>query len=247
MVNKEQDKFYEWFVGFSDAEAMFGLFPIFNNINQIESFSFRFIIGLHKDDLNALNYIKNKLGIGYVYANKDTQTFIVTKKEDIQKLILIFDKYILNSSKYLDYMDFKKAFTLYFGREGHLTDSLRDKIIKLKNIMNTKRKDFSMPINHQVVITKSWLLGFIEGDGSFNLSRNSLEPVFSFGITEKQLPLLVKIKEYLLDNLGFDLYSLHKIKCSPIIMISTEKAMRNSKPLVRLMIKNIHLLNNYLK
>lgn len=154
MVNKEQEKFYEWFVGFSDAEAMFGIFPTFNNKNQIESFSFRFIIGLHIDDLNTLNYIQNKLGIGYVYEYKDTQTFIVTKKEDINKLISIFDKYSLNSSKYLDYMDFKKAFTLYFAREGLLTDSLRDEILKFKDNMNTKRIDFSMPINH-VVITKS--------------------------------------------------------------------------------------------
>lgn len=73
-----------------------------------------------------------------------------------------------------------------------------------------------------------------------------MEPIFSFSQTEKQLPLLIKIKEYLIDNLGFDLYSIHKIKSSPIIMISTEKAMRKSKPLARLIIKNIHLLNNYL-
>lgn len=73
-----------------------------------------------------------------------------------------------------------------------------------------------------------------------------MEPVFSIKLTEKQLPVLIKIKEYLENNLGLDFYSIHKLKCSQIITISSEKAIGNSKSLVTLMIKNVHLLNNYL-
>ena len=39
--------------------------------------------------------------------------FVVTKKDDMIFLISIFDKYTLNTTKYLDYLDFKKAFNLY--------------------------------------------------------------------------------------------------------------------------------------
>jgi len=240
------EELYKWFVGFSDAESMFSISPIINNKNaNIEGFSFKFKIGLHRDDLDALNYIKSKLDIGYVYAYIDTQTYIVSNKEGIKKLISIFDKYPLNTSKYLDYMCFKKAFTLYDEKEK-LTEGLISQILELKDEMNTKRLDFSMPINHQIVISKSWLLGFIEGDGSFSLARNTMEPVFYIKLTEKQLPVLMKIKEYLENNLGFDFYSIHKLKCSQIITISSEKAIRNSKSLVTLMIKNVHLLNNYI-
>ena len=91
------------------------------------------------------------------------------------------------------------------------------------------------------------MLGFIEGDGSFSLLRNSLEPVFSIKLTEKELPVLIKIKEYLENNLGFDLYSMYKLIISPIIGIGTEKTRHNnSKPLPTFMIENLHFLNNYL-
>jgi hypothetical protein len=38
---------------------------------------------------------------------------------------------------------------------------------------------------------------------------------------------------------------MHKLKCSSIITIKTEKAIKNSKPLVGFRIKNVHILNNY--
>ena len=157
-------------------EGNFGIFTLFNNKNKVESFIFKFTIGLHIDDQDVLNFIKNKLGFGLVYLYKNTVSFIVTKKEDIWKLIDIFDKYTLNTSKFLDFIDFKKAFTKYYDREK-LTEELIAQILQLKNNINTKRSNFNMPENH-INITKSWLLGFIEGDGSFSLLRNTLEPVF---------------------------------------------------------------------
>lgn len=134
---------------------MFSISPIINNQNaNLEGFSFKFKIGLHKDDLYALNYIKNNLDIGYVYEYKDTQTFIVSNRDGINKLISIFDQYTLNTNKYLDYLCFKKAFTLYDEREKY-TEELKSEILELKASMNTKRLDYSMPINHQIIISKS--------------------------------------------------------------------------------------------
>lgn len=240
------DKFYRWFVGFSDAECSFGISSINSKTNKIEGFSFKFTIGLHKDDAGVLNTIKSKLGMGKIYSYKDKQIFVVTKIDEINKLISIFNKFTLNSSKYLDFLDFKLAFTLYQNREK-LTDALISKILELKNNMNTKRINFNMSENH-VVITKSWLLGFIEGDGSFSLERATFEPVFSIKLSEIQLPLLLKIKEYLENNLGLDSYSMHKLKSTSIISIRSEKARDTGKslPLAVLMIKNVHVLNNYL-
>nr|YP_009445507.1 LAGLIDADG endonuclease [Bipolaris cookei]ATV95677.1 LAGLIDADG endonuclease [Bipolaris cookei] len=241
------DKFYRWFAGFSDAEGSFTISPILNRkTNKIEVFSFKFTIGLHKDDLGVLNIIQSKLRMGKIYSYTDKYIFVVTKMEDIKNLISIFSKYKLNTSKYLDFSDFNLAFTLYQKREK-LTDELISKLLELKNNMNTKRINFNMPENH-VLITKSWLLGFIEGDGSFSIERATFKPLLSIRLSKTQLPLLVKIKEFLENNLGFDSYSMYKIKNTSILSIISEKARDKGKsiPLAALMIKNTHVLNNYL-
>lgn len=62
----------------------------------------------------------------------------------------------------------------------------------------------------------------------------------------EQLPLFEKIKEFLQNNLGFDKYSLFKLKHTKAIAISKEATLRTkSKPSLILIIKNIKILNNY--
>lgn len=238
------ENFYQWFVGFSDAESSFSIVPksVKGSINR---FSFMFKIALHKDDKDALIRIQTNLNFGKVSLDKDECKFVVTKQEEINRLILIFDKYSLNTTKYLDYINFKKAFLLYQGRDDLVTQELIEQILVLKNGMNILRTDFNMPSSHKISINKNWLLGLIEGEGSFQLWRNDIAPVFSLVMTEKQLPVLEKVKEYLTDNLGFDSYSLYKLKNSSAITINHQKARNNSKGSVLLLIKNIHVLHNY--
>jgi hypothetical protein len=70
-----------------------------------KGFNFRFSIGLHIFDLPVLNYIKYKLGFGIIYAYKEKCYYNVTRKDEILKIISIFDIYKLNSSKRLDYLN----------------------------------------------------------------------------------------------------------------------------------------------
>jgi LAGLIDADG endonuclease len=243
---KIMSTFYSWFVGFADAESSFSIVPKLDNKGTINRFTFMFIIGLHLDDFEALNCIQSNLGIGVVRIAKDECKYVVTKKEDVEKLISIFDTYNLNTSKYLDYLDFKKAFNLYFNREGDLTEELKKQVLELKDGMNIKRSNFNMPADHTIVITKSWLLGLIEGEGSFQLWRNDCVAVFSLVLTEIQLPVLIKIKEFLINDLGFDSYSKFKLNSTSAITINHQKARNNSKASVLILIKNIYILNNYL-
>nr|YP_007507038.1 intronic ORF at intron 1 of rnl [Ceratocystis cacaofunesta]AFO38136.1 intronic ORF at intron 1 of rnl [Ceratocystis cacaofunesta] len=238
--------FYTWFVGFSDAESNFSIVPKQDNKGDVNRFTFMFAIGLHLDDLDALNYIQSQLNIGVVRVLKDECKYVITKKEDIEKLMSIFDRFNLNTTKHLDYLDFKKAFNLYFSRENGLTEELKKQILYLKDSMNKKRTNFDMPIDHNIIITKSWLLGLIEGEGSFQLWRNDLVAVFSLVLTERQLPVLEKIKEFLFNDLDFDLYSKFKLNSSSAITINHQKARKNSKASVLFIIKNIYILNNYL-
>lgn len=241
--------FLQWFVGFTDAEGNFTINCIFSKDKlTISSFSFMFKITLHKDDEKVLRYISDKLGIGGVRLYKDECIFNITDQKGIALLISIFDKYNLNTSKYLDYLDFKKAFFLYLNREKNLkAEEIKDKILELKNRMNTNRIHFDRPEDSKIVITKYWLLGFIEGDGSFFLRRDNITPVFYLENTGVQLPVLVKIKEFLENSLNFDPYSLYKLKNTSTIAIATIKARNNNgKSSASLTIKNIYVLNNYL-
>jgi len=58
--------------------------------------------------------------------------------------------------------------------------------------MNTTRINFNMP--KEIIITKSWLIWLIEGDGSFHLWRKDLIPVFAIVLTIKELLVLEKIR-----------------------------------------------------
>jgi len=77
-----------------------------------------------------------------------------------------------------------------------------------------------------------------------------MEPVFSIKLSETELSLLYAIKEYLINNLDLDIYSVNKLEGSsvksliPLRGIGKGKAVNNSKPLATLTIKNVHFLNN---
>jgi hypothetical protein len=88
-------------------------------------------------------------------------------RKDIYKLISIFDKFNLNTTKYLDYLDFKRAFIFYTENKVKDKTKLIDQILSIKNSMNSNRTNFNFPSDHKVLISDYWLLGFIEGEGSF--------------------------------------------------------------------------------
>lgn len=110
---------------------------------------------MHRDDIEVLKHIQTNLNLGKVYLKKnDKCIFIIKKTEELYKLISIFDKYTLNTTKYLDYLDFKNAFILYSERKGIVTPELKDQLLSLKNRMNRSRTNFNMPTNHEIKITK---------------------------------------------------------------------------------------------
>ena len=123
--------FLQWFVGFTDAEGNFNINPVLTRDGlTISKVGFMFKIALHKDDEEVLRYISAKLGVGGVRLYKNECIFSVTDKKGILLLISIFDKYNLNTSKYLDYLDFKQAFFYYINRDKNLDSETK---ITVKN------------------------------------------------------------------------------------------------------------------
>jgi hypothetical protein len=81
----------------------------------------------------------------------NTWRFIVTKLEEIKKIIRIFDQYQLNSTKLLNFLNFKEAFEIYINSAK--TPELVEKLEKIKSGMNSKRIYFQLPESHQYRIT----------------------------------------------------------------------------------------------
>lgn len=242
------EEFYQWFVGFSEAEGCFKIKPKYRTgKSSVHSFNFEFEIHLHIDDFNLLKYISDYLGIGKAYErpNSNSCSFVIGNEKGLRNLIELFTRYPFNGVKLLDFIDFKEAFFLYFDRPGLLNEELSSKILKLKLGMNKGRNEFSMPDNHKIKITKHWLLGLIEGEGSFSITKDKLRPNFQILFTAAQRPLLEAIKKFLISNLGFDRFSLWKIVNSSIIGICEMKAKGNSKPTVSLEIRDIRVLHNF--
>ena len=65
--------------------------------------------------------------------------------------------------------------------------------------MNNNRTDFVWP-DREFNITPNWLLGFVEGDGSFSVRRNPQSKynlIFSISQSATYLALLIAIQNYL--------------------------------------------------
>ena len=75
-------EFIEWFTGFTDAEGCFMIVHLRDNF-----WRFSFEIKLHKDELNVLEKIQEMLGIGNIYASGSSCRLIVTKQQEIKKII----------------------------------------------------------------------------------------------------------------------------------------------------------------
>jgi hypothetical protein len=260
-INKIDHKFLEWLSGFTDAEGNFTIVLKYkSNMTKtainLNSVGFYYGIALHIDDIDTLYYIKNKLNIGNVSIldKEDLCLFSVTRQDEIDFIIKIFTVHKLNTIKWLDFMDFKEAYSLYVQRPYnslYLNIDILNIIIALKSKMNNSRTNFELSSynnnswDNHIVIRPLWLLGFVEGDGSFNIWRENIDTVFAIVQTEKQKLVLMKIKDYLLNNLGFCEYSLIKLNTSKGIVVKYQKGRNKSKPTYMLLIKDIRIIHNY--
>lgn len=188
-----------------DGEGCFIIRPNYDQGKQF-NFSFLFKIQLHKDDRPVLEYLSERLKIGHVYPkpSSNSQSNIcslqVKKMADLLKLIEIFDNHSLNTSKYLDYLAWRKAIFLYFGmKEASETikTTIMENILSLKNEMNNSRISFVLPANHKVNITPYWLLGFTEGVACFQVEKASFILKFSLGQTIVEKAVIKEIAKFL--------------------------------------------------
>jgi hypothetical protein len=151
-------------------------------------------ITTHIDELPLLNFLHSKLGCGSVYKSKTKCEFVIMEQKALINLIIpILDNFNLNTTKHLNYLDFKKALDL-MKKGSHLIPEGKLEIINIKALMNKARTNNPMPSDHSIRITPNWLIRFIEGDGSFYV--NNLASRLSISQSIKDYSILEGISKY---------------------------------------------------
>ena len=179
-----------------------------------------FRIALHRDDRGALEHIKNTLGCGRLNTERDTLVFTISQLSDIGKILIpLFEQFPLNSTKLLDYLAFKKAFFMFLNRKSCELNKpdLYQKILELKDSMNAKRVSYVLPLGHEIRITGNYLVGLLEGDGSFYFNKQDPTVRVTLVTTTPNRVLLEKIREFLISHL--DEYSGMLASCTKLINI----------------------------
>lgn len=173
--------------------------------------------------------------------------FTISQLSDIETILIpLFEQFPLNSTKHLDYLAFKEAFFMFKTRNTSKLNKqdLYSNISKLKNSMNDKRGNFALPEGHQIRITGNYLVGFMEGDGSFYLNKHDMTVRVSLVTTTLNRVVLEKIREFLLNQL--DVYSYMLGSTTKLINISNKKIKEGHRPISVLEISQIDYICNIL-
>ena len=143
----------------------------------------------------------------------------------------------LNSSKFHHYELFKKA-VLLTKDKSHLSDKGKLNIIAYqKEMQSMSGKWVPSSINNRINITKYWLAGFIDGEGTF--STNKYVPRFKLENHIKELELYNKIREFF--NVGNVLITeprAYRVNSNPSIVLEINKVQEIRVKLVPLLYDN---------
>lgn len=121
----------------------------------------------------------------------------------------------MNTNKQLNFLDWQKAFDLYISlRDKNLNieekEKIKAQILKLKAGMNNSRIFTGESTSHEIKITPYWLLGFIEAEATFFVTKNKFQQIFILGQTIAQKPVIEAIAQFLLELIPNEFNHLRK-------------------------------------
>jgi hypothetical protein len=203
---KEKDKLHPlWVSGFCDAESCFSIIISIKSKDKWK-ITASFEINLHIKDIEILYKIKsyfNNVGNINVKKTRKLCVYRVTSLKDLNdNIIFHFTKYPLLSSKYSDFILWRKVVEKMVLKE-HLNKKGLSLILKCyasinRGVSKKVSQFFPKIIPYKKVKTilpdklnPYWVSGFIAGDGSFvlGLRKNKLESkslgiYFNFSVTQ---------------------------------------------------------------
>ena len=120
-----------WLSGFADADGCF-LIQLAKSPSHKVGYGVRLEFKIKQKNNKALSLIQKYLGGNCYYLNKDDIYYYNSTNFKVAKSVIeYFDKFQLNSSKYVKYLKWRKVYRLIQNKE-HLTDKGLDKIRKIQ-------------------------------------------------------------------------------------------------------------------
>ena len=193
-LNKKLGKtsicFKQWLVGFTDGDGSFHI------SHKGDKWGLSFKLTQSWYNLRVLNFIKKELGVGSITKNGTKAQYFIRDRKVIETVLIpIFDRYPLLTSKFFQYVKLKKALTI-INNVNLSKQNKNEKLLKIKNskvnsdYVSAAWKKTKLPFTDvdsvKTVMTKSWLVGFIEAEGSFYLvNKDSNRIIHGFGLTQK--------------------------------------------------------------
>lgn len=184
--------FDEWLVGVTDGDGTFHFC-----VDKQNKWSLYFKVSQSSYNLRLLYYIKFMVGVGKVVISSDGMADYRVRdvKSIIEHILPVFDKYPLLTSKYYNYKLFKQAALILNNKSvtslerHHLLSELK-KEVRPVNYVSPAWSKIENAVNSlegaNSVVSKSWLIGFTEAEGSFYLVTKSVgRIVHGFEITQK--------------------------------------------------------------
>ena len=138
-INESKDFYNHWLAGFSDTDASFQIKIVNRTTRSRPEITLNFQVDQKHNYL--LEMIKSLLGgnIGY-RASQNTYYYGSTSFGSAKNVVSYFDKFHLQSKKFLSYLRWRKAYILIKDKE-HLTERGMEKIVCIKKVLNEHDKD----------------------------------------------------------------------------------------------------------
>jgi hypothetical protein len=169
LIKNNKKLFNEWLVGVTDGD---GCFSITKNTHN-ESWQFTFKITQHNYNHRLLEFIKSELQCGTITAGDKSGKILQYRIRDrnilLSKIVPIFLEFPLCTQKAYQFKLFHQALL-----DPTLCAELKEQWLNFPVTDNTLNS-----------ITKAWLVGFVEAEGSFYITeRHPGRFVHGFGITQ---------------------------------------------------------------
>ena len=205
--------------GLIDGEGSFSIIIDKNPTRKLGwRVQLKFQIGLHAKDLNLLYQLREYLGgIGSIHLarNREIVNYSIDSIEDLNKLVLHFEKYPLFTQKASDLLLFKQAVKLVNAKDHLNLDGL-NQLINIKALMNLGLSDMLksefvgyIPAERPIInynnkkLDSHWISGFVSAEGNFDvrMPRGKLgtrvELRFRISQHIRDIQLMEEIVEYL--------------------------------------------------
>ena len=205
LFKEDKEVFYQWLVGFTDGDGTFSI------VRQNNRWSLTFKVSQSTYNLRLLYFIKKELGVGSIYieGNGLHAHLRIRDRKVLESVIFpIFDKYPLLTSKYYNYLKFKEVYNILINdsltqlEKDHMIFNLREQkasIDYMSPAWEVINNNVSNTTDAMKVVSKAWLIGFTEAEGSFYLVSKSYDRlVHAFEITQKLDKIVLEAIKHIL-------------------------------------------------